>query len=54
MVGGVAKAPFPTPPTPGAKSLVCFPGMAKAAVIQRSVFSVSHGVADVLGAGDSL
>ena len=38
MVSDMTKAPFPTPPTPGAKSLVCFPGMAKAAVTQQSVF----------------
>ena len=37
-VSDMAKAPFPTPPTLGAKSLVCFLGMAEATITQKSVF----------------
>lgn len=33
----MAKATFPTPATPGARSSVCFPGVVKATITQRSI-----------------
>ena len=50
----MAKATFPIPPAPGAKSSVCFPGMAKATDTQWGIYCVSHGPGVVLGAGDSM